>query len=231
MKRIAILQSNYIPWKGYFDIIDRCDAFVLLDTVQYTKGDWRNRNRIWTPSGVAWLTVPVVLKGKFGQNIEDVCTANNAWRRKHWMTLYHSYGNAPFFGQYEERLKELYLGSEEMNLSAINRAFLQALCDELEISTPILSASDLNLKEGKNERLLGICADTRATHYLSGPSAKGYLDEAVFADAGIAVEWMEYGGYPDYPQIHNSGPCEHGVSILDLLFNVGPEAANHIRKS
>jgi hypothetical protein len=221
-KAIAIVQSNYIPWKGYFDLMARVDELVLYDDVQYTRRDWRNRNRLKTPQGVQWLTIPVQVKGRYLQRIDETFVSDPRWGERHWATLQGWYGKAPFFARYAPLLEDLYRNTREHKLSAINRRFLQALCDELGIATPLSSSADYPSEGHKTERLLGICQAAGATHYLSGPAAREYLEEELFAAAGIAVEWMSYEGYPEYPQLHP--PFEHAVSVLDLLLNVGEDA-------
>jgi hypothetical protein len=223
---VAILQSNYIPWKGYFDVIGLADEFVLLDDVQYTKNDWRNRNRIKTQQGVAWLTIPVKQSGLFGQRIDEVRVAGDRWRLKHWRSIVQSYGSAPFFATYRDRLEELYAESAE-RLSDVNRRFLEALCDLLGLRTRISSSTDYPSGKGRTERLVEICRSLGATTYLSGPAARGYLDETLFASVDISVEYMDYGGYREYAQLYP--PFEHAVSVVDLLLMVGPEAHQYMK--
>jgi hypothetical protein len=219
---IAVLQSNYIPWKGYFDLMAAVDRFVVYDVVQYTKNDWRNRNRIKTPSGPVWLTIPVRHSGRFGQRIEEVEVADQRWRPRHWRTIEQAYRRAPFFDACREPFEALYLGSTESRLSAVNRTFLEALCASLAIATPLADAAEIDLPEDRIERLVAICRHFGATRYVSGPAAKAYLDESAFEQAGISVQYFDYSGYPEYPQLYP--PFEHSVSALDLLFNTGPDA-------
>lgn len=220
------MQSNYIPWKGYFDLIACADQFVLYDIVQFTKNDWRNRNLIKTQSGMLWLTIPVVHSGRFGQRIDEVEIAGDGWRGKHWRSIEQSYARAPFFKEYRERLQELYLGRADRRLSDVNRAFLEAVMAAFGIVTPVASAADLNLPDDRVERLIEICRHHGADEYLSGPAARTYLDEERFEAAGIAVRYMDYSDYPEYPQLHP--PFEHNVSALDLLFNTGPGARSYM---
>lgn len=227
-KTVAILQSNYIPWKGYFDLIDLVDEFILYDDVQYTRRDWRNRNRIKSPQGVTWLTIPVQVKGKYHQRIIDTFVSDSDWAKTHWQTLAHHYGRAPHFRRYAELFEDLYLTCDELQLSRINYRFLRTICGLLEIDTKITWSSDYVLAPGRTERLVELCRQAGATEYLSGPAAKDYLDESLFAAVGIGVQWMDYSGYPEYPQLYP--PFEHAVSIVDLLFNMGPEAAKYMRK-
>jgi hypothetical protein len=226
-KRVAIVQSNYIPWKGYFDLIRLSDEFILYDDVQYTRRDWRNRNLIKTPSGLKWLTIPVEVRGKYFQRIRDTRISDPNWGRKHWATIIHNYAKTPFFGAYREIFEPLYLATNEALLSEVNRRFIETIAPLVRVDTPIRWSSDYVLADGRSERLLQLCLSAGANTYLSGPAARGYLDETLFEEAGVRVEWMDYSGYPEYPQLF--GAFQHGVTILDLLFNTGPEAANYMK--
>ena len=229
IKRVAILQSNYIPWKGYFDLIDRVDEFILYDDMQYTRRDWRNRNKIKTPNGLQWLTIPVEVKGKYFQSIKDTKISNKDWQKKHWATITHNYAKAEYFRDYKDIFESLYLGCDETSLSQINYKFIMTINEILNIQTSIKWSSDFDLVDGKTERLLGICKDCKATEYISGPAAQGYLDETLFAGEGIQVAWMNYSGYKEYHQLYP--PFEHGVSILDLIFNEGQGARQYMRSN
>lgn len=225
-KRIAILQSNYIPWKGYFDLINSVDEFILYDDMQYTRRDWRNRNRIKTPHGPLWLTIPVHVKGRFHQRIRDAEVSDPTWAARHWRSLVHAYSRAPFWHRYRDGLEALYLDCRETHLSAVNRRFLNALCDWLNIRTPIRDSSEYRLIDGKTERLVDICRQAGATHYLSGPAAKDYVVPELFSRAGIELEWMDYSGYPEYAQLYP--PFDHHVSVLDLILCTGPGARHYL---
>ncbi|MFN4219965.1 MAG: WbqC family protein [bacterium] len=227
MKKIAIIQSNYIPWKGYFDVINMVDEFVILDDVQYTKRDWRNRNIIKAPNGLIWLTIPVEVKGKYFQKIKEVIIADNKWNKKHWLTLLHSYSKAKYFKEYKEFFEELYLNCKEKFLSEVNYKFITSINKLLGIKTKIRWSSEFYLAEGKNERLIQICKQAGASVYLTGPFAKNYLNENLFKENGIQVEWMDYNGYPEYNQLYP--PFEHKVSIIDLIFNEGPNSTKFMK--
>lgn len=226
-KTIAILQSNYIPWKGYFDLIHRVDEFILFDDMQYTRRDWRNRNKIKTPQGLLWLSIAVQAKGNYHQHIKDVVISDAGWNRAHWKTISHHYARAKWFSTYRERLEELYCGCEETRLSRINHRFLVALCEMLGIDTRITWSMDYRLADGKTERLVDLCKQAGATEYLSGPAAKDYIEEELFAEAGIRLGWMDYSSYPEYEQLY--GPFEHHVSIIDLILNEGPQALKYLK--
>jgi hypothetical protein len=225
MKKIAILQSNYIPWKGYFDMIAAVDEFILYDDMQYTKNDWRNRNQIKTPQGVQWITVPVRLKGEFGQKIREAEIDGERWRALHWKTLNANYRRAKHFSEVAALIEPLYQNSYR-TISELNRAFIEVICAYLGIKTKISNSWDYQLIEGKTERLSNLCQQAGATEYISGPAAKDYIEEKYFDDAGIKLSWFNYAGYPEYPQ--QWGEFAHGVSILDLMFNVGHDAPEYI---
>jgi hypothetical protein len=218
-KKVAIVQSNYIPWKGYFDIIANADEFILYDEVQFTKRDWRNRNKIKTPQDLLWLTVPVLTKSNFLQKISQTKINGNAWKKKHWNALRVNYRKARFFDEISELLEDFYQAREFEFLSDANRHLIDLICDFLDISTRISSSVDLNLPEEKNQRLISICKQVKADVYLSGKRAQGYIDLDAFSNAGISIEWFDYDGYPEYDQLW--GDFVHEVSILDLLFNCG----------
>ena len=225
-KRIAIVQSSYIPWKGYFDLIRSVDEFVLYDDAQFTRRDWRNRNRIKTADGLKWLTVPVEMKGKYGQAIKDTRISDPSWGEKHWKSLVHAYSKAPCFSQCAARIEEVYQDASDEALSQINYRFLTAICGILGIDTKITWSMDYAATGRKSERVLDICRQAGASEYLSGPSARAYLDESLFEEAGIDVIWMEYDGYPEYDQLHP--PFEHHVTALDLIFHTGTKAPDHM---
>ncbi len=222
-KRIAIIQSSYIPWRGYFDIIGSVDEFILFDDVQFTRRDWRNRNRIKTPTGTQWLTIPVATKDKYSQRICDTEIADRSWTRKHWSALRHSYARAPAFKVFADRIGDLYeKASGEGMLSSVNRLFLQEICSILDIGTPFGWSPDYPGTGTKTARLIEICEAVGADSYLSGPSAAAYIEPELFAAHGIKLDYMDYSGYPPYPQLH--GEFDPYVSILDLLFHQGADA-------
>ena len=226
MKKIAILQSNYIPWKGYFDMINMVDEFVLYDDMQYTKNDWRNRNKIKSSQGVQWLTIPV-RQENLEQKIEDTKITDKKWNVKHWKSLTQNYSKAKYFKEYKDIFEGLYLNCNEAHLSQINYKFIVVICKILDIKTKIRHSAEFNLIDGQTERLLGICKDCNADVYISGPAAKDYLDENIFIQNNIKVEWMNYSNYPEYQQVFE--PFEHGVTILDLIFNKGENASKFLK--
>jgi hypothetical protein len=227
VKSVAIVQSNYIPWKGYFDLLNSVDEFILYDDMQFTRRDWRNRNLIKTPRGLQWLTIPVEVKGRYYQPICETRISDPRWAAKHWATLTHNYARCPFFELYRPLFEPLYQ-HDWRSLSAVNHAFLKAICGILGVTTRISWSMDYRpLKEGKTERLVDLCKQTGATRYLSGPAARDYIEPRLFESAGIELVFYDYAGYPEYPQ--RFGKFEHGVTILDLLFNVGPQSKQYLK--
>ncbi|MBR1390979.1 MAG: WbqC family protein [Lachnospiraceae bacterium] len=231
MKKVGILQSNYIPWKGYFDIINMVDEFILYDDMQYTRRDWRNRNKIMTKNGPIWLTIPVDVKGKYYQKINETKVLDKHWIDEHKKALQCNYGKAPFFREYKDIIFEVYDKCQgEDYLSHVNYLFLKEVCKILGINTRITWSSDYNLADGKTERLVQLVKDAGGDYYLSGPAAKAYIDQKLFEEENIKLGWMDYSGYPEYPQIGRE--FEHGISILDLIFMVGggEEALEYLKK-
>jgi hypothetical protein len=226
MKKVAILQSNYIPWKGYFDIIKMADVFVVYDEVQYTKNDWRNRNQIKTANGLSWLTIPVIQKS-LNQKINETFVSQSNWNKKHWNSITCNYSKAPFFEQFEDYFKQIYSQIQTQNLSEINQIFIKKINEILNIRTEIVDSRDLNLVGDKNERLIDAVKKLNGTHYISGPAAKSYIDLNKFETESIQVEWVDYNGYPEYSQLF--GAFKHNVSILDLVFNEGSNANNFLK--
>jgi hypothetical protein len=225
-KKVAILQSNYIPWKGYFDIIGLVDEFIIYDEVQYTKNDWRNRNKIKTPSGIQWLTIPVS-QNSLSQKISQTEVSFTNWGKKNWNALRSNYGKAPFFKTIGGPLEEFYHTSTFTKISDINFWLINHICSVVGITTKITDSKLYTLEGDPTERLVSVCKQAGAQIYLSGPAAKDYLREELFTDEGLAVEWMSYSDYPEYPQLYP--PFEHGVSILDLLFSVGKDSKHYMK--
>jgi hypothetical protein len=227
--RICIVQSCYIPWKGFFDLIGRCDAYVVYDSAQYAKRHWHNRNRIKTANGVEWLTIPVVTKGRFEQSIDQV-EIEKPWADRHWRAIELAYKRTPYFEQLAPTVRGWYeTADKQARLTDVNAIFLHGIANLLRLKTRIVRDDAYPALGVKTERLLGIVRAAGADCYLSGPSARTYLDEALLASSGIATEWMSYDDYPEYPQLH--GSFEHAVTVIDLLFNTGPEAPRFLKHS
>lgn len=227
MKKIAILQSNYIPWIGYFDLIASVDIFILYDDMQYTRRDWRNRNQIKTPQGVQWLTVPIQVKGQYKQLIKHAVIDGDGWASTHWKTIIQNYSKAPYFSDISKWLEPLYLSNTYAHLSDLNRRFIEAICYYLEINTKIHNSWDYQLVEGKTKRLAELCIQAECNEYISGPSAKTYIDENVFDERGIKLTFFEYPNYSEYSQLW--GKFAPRLSILDFIFNCGKNARNFMR--
>jgi hypothetical protein len=225
----VILQPSYIPWRGYFHQIAKADLFIFYDDVQYDKRGWRNRNRIKTAQGSIWLTIPVYSRGSQVEHIPikqiPICW-DDPWAEEHWKAIQLSYQKAPFFKEYAELCQSFY--QEKPDFLAdftidLNIKLTRALGIQ---HTQFLRSSEISDIAGtKTDRLVNILQRVGATHYISGPSAKDYLEESKFLEAGISVEYMVY-NYPSYPQFYP--PFDPQVTILDLLFMTGPEAFNFI---
>ena len=229
--KVVILQPSYIPWRGYFDQIFRADLFVFYDDVQYDKRGWRNRNQIKTPKGKQWLTIPVNSRGAQTENIpinQIRMVWDNRWSQNHLKALQHSYSKAPHFGEYAALLEKFYRRQDDF-LADFTTEFTIALAHELgNTHTRFMRSSELAGIDGqKTDRLIQILQAVGAVHYISGPSARDYIEQEKFDAAGITLEYMEY-NYPEYPQLYP--PFDPYVSILDLLFMTGPEAPNYILK-
>ena len=225
--RVTILQPSYLPWLGFFEQMSRSDKFVLLDDVQYTRRDWRNRNRIRVRENWIWLTVPVQQKSRFSQSLLETRIDNSvSWRRKHLETLRQHYCKAPFFEKYFPRCQQVY---------EKDWAFLFDLCletinlikEEMGIETPLLRSSEMKPGGEKTERLVSICRELGATHYLSGESGSNYIAEEDFSSQGIALEYQNY-EHPVYPQRY-TGFVPH-LSAIDLLFNCGEQSLGILKQ-
>lgn len=225
--RVAILQSCYIPWRGYFDIIGLAEIFVIYDDVQYRKNHWHNRNIVKGANGLSWLTVPVSKASGSFQNIDTVEIAQS-FSRKHWKTIEQSYAKSYHFNKYAPYFESLYAQADNMRrISDVNFLFLESISRMLGFDTRFVWSSSLGMSGESSDRVLAICKALGATSYLSGPAAQSYLQVDKFADAGIDVEWMDYSGYPEYPQLH--GAFEHQVSIIDLILNTGDQARSFMK--
>ncbi len=227
--KIFITQSNYIPWKGYFDAIAACDYFVIYDDMQYTRRDWRNRNIIKTNNGLQWLTIPVEVKGRFSQKINETAIADKDWNMKHLKILNASYAKAACFKEVKEWVDNLYMNCNFKLLTEINQYFLEALMHYLDISVQVKRSEEFDLGADRNMRLVNICKQLNADNYFTGTAAKIYLNETVFASNGISVHYIDNSGYEPYQQLGQG--IEHNVSILDLIYNMGKKSHNYLKNS
>lgn len=226
-KKIAIIQSNYIPWKGYFDLINSVDEFILYDDMQYTRRDWRNRNKIVTPNGLKWLTIPVKVKGKYFQKIRETQISNRDWNQEHWKTVVRNYAKAKYFSDYQDLFEELYLNIRTTSLSQINYRFIKVICQVLGIDTKLSWSMDYQLTEGKTKKLVSLCKQAGGTEYISGPAAKSYIEAELFEQASIKLRYIDYSKYAEYTQLFP--PFQHGVSVIDLIFNEGANAHKYMK--
>lgn len=203
------------------------DEFVLYDDMQFTRRDWRNRNQIKTRDGVKWLTIPVEVKGKYFQKIKETRISEPDWAVKHWNSIIHNYSRAKYFNEYRQVFEKLYLENKEEYLSKVNYNFIKSICEILGIKTKMMWSDEFNLLEEKTERLVDICKSLGVTDYYSGPAAKAYMNEELFEKENIRVHYFDYSGYPEYEQLH--GEFTHAVSIIDLIFNEGPNSTKFMK--
>lgn len=226
--KVAVLQSNYIPWKGYFDIIHDVDLFVFYDEVQYTKNDWRNRNRIQTKYEPKWLTIPCGYD--ITRKIFEVRIKNEfAWQKEHYKSICSAYEKAPFFEKYKDFLGYVYLDHKWEYLYQLNRYMITTISrDFLGIDTEFKDSREFDSHGARDEKLLSLLKSIGCDVYVSGPAAQNYMDIQKYKESGIDVIWKDYSGYPQYKQVNESEKFEHGVSVLDLLFNVGEDSPNYI---
>lgn len=222
--RVAVLQSSYIPWKGFFDIIHDVDTFVFYDDVQYTRQDWRSRNRIMSNGSPVWLSIPAGSDIK--RLINEVTLTDHSWQKKHWSTIRQAYAKRPFFKDYAAQFEAIYLERNWKSLSEFNQHMTRVIADMLGIKVQFVDAAALEASGTKTARLVDVCTKLGATYYLSGPAARAYIEPELFEQAGIELAYKDYSGYPQYPQA--SDTFEHAVSVLDLLFNTGSAAPEHI---
>jgi WbqC-like protein family len=224
--RVTIHQPQFLPWLGYLDKIDQADLFIVLDTVQFKKNEWQNRNRIRTATGWQWLTVPVLQH--FGQRIEDVrINPTAAWQAQHLRALDMHYARAPYRDRYVSELRELYEQSWT-KLSDLNRATIKWLLEAYGIATPVQSATEWNARDEPTDRLVDLCRAVGATCYLAGPGADGYMDKPRFEASGVQLE-MQVFQHPRYRQVYE--PFEPNLSALDLLLMQGPDALATLRRA
>lgn len=222
-----ITQSNYIPWKGYFDNIALCNVMVVYDDMQYTKRDWRNRNYIKTPQGLTWLTIPVNVSGKYHQKINETVISQKDWNMEHWNKIKNAYSRAPYFKEFAPWIEGLYIAATFQTLTEINMFFITEVCKFFKIETAFIDSRAFELAHGKTERLVAICTHLGIDNYYTGPAAKNYMDESLFQQSNINVHYFDYRGYEEYPQLYP--PFEHSVCIWDIIFNTGYKSLNYLK--
>lgn len=226
MNKVAMLQPNYIPWKGVFDLIDQVDIFVFYDDVQYTKRDWRNRNKIRTANGETWLSVPV--NSSRGDLICDVQINNESdWQKKHYQSIKTNYSKAQFFSESSYILDEIYINRKWDSLNELNIYTTKLIASHLGIECTWVKSSDLNIQGSKDgEKIIKICKELGCDYFINGPASKGFMNEERFKKENIILNYIEY-LYPEYKQLHE--PFNHYVTVLDLIFCCGPDSINKIR--
>jgi len=225
---LVIMQPSYLPWLGYFDLFFQADLFLYYDDVQFDKNGWRNRNRIKTPSGPQWLTVPVLTKGQHKPtNREIQVNDKDPWRRKHFKSIEMNYKKAPHHEEVLELIRPIYGRSWE-NLYDLIWESNKRLCEYLEIKTKVKTVSELGmaLPEGKNEKLIALCKEVGADKFYEPAGGKGYIDPQRFKQSGIELTFQDFHS-PVYPQLH--GDFIPQLSILDVLFNCGKDSAQYLR--
>jgi GNAT superfamily N-acetyltransferase len=221
--KATVLQPGYLPWQGYFEQMAMSELFVLLDDVQYTKNDWRNRNRILDRGGQPlWLTVPVLSRGSFGQSIRHALIDNHRpWARKHWRTIEQTYGDAPHFERFAARISDVYQQRWD-NLCELDVALIEGLAELLGLEPTLVCSSDLGIRESDpNLRMLKILQAVGADELYEGAAGRGYLDVGLLARSGISTEFQDFGGRY-YPQTTGRGRFVSKMSVVDLLMNMGP---------
>ena len=222
--KVGIIQSNFVPWRGYFDFIRETDLFILHDDVQYTKSDWRNRNKIKTSRGAEWITVPVRYRHTRQLIEETQIDYSTPWAQKMLNRIREAYRRAPYFELYFSELDDLLM-EPATSISDLNLRLIKWVCCHLDIDTPIKMSHEYHPQSAKTERLIGILQQAKATTYLSGPAAQSYLVPESFKQAGIRLEFKQY-NYPAYEQLYP--PFEPAVSVLDLLFMTGKDAISFV---
>lgn len=228
MKKVAVLQSNYIPWKGVFDLINQVDCFVFLEDVQFTKRDWRTRNKIKTANGSDWLSIPIQKASRDTKIFEVQISQEIEWQNKHYSYIKHSYSKSPYLSEYKWLLDEIYLDRKWMNLSEFNIFVTKLISKVLGIRTEFVNSKELNVCGIKDDRLIEICKKVNGGYYLSGPSAKDYINNEKFLREDIKLAYIVY-DYPEYKQLF--GEFDHYVSVLDVIFNCGPNSSKYIFKN
>jgi len=223
--RAVVLQPTYLPWMGYFGMMDETDVFVFYDDVQFSVQSWQQRNKISASQGWMWLTVPIVRK--FGSRINDTRINNSTnWNKKHWESIRQSYSKTPFFEQFAPIFQEVYENEWEY-LTDLNTTLIKKIAGILGLQTKTVLSSELNIEGMKTERLVNMLKKIGADEYISGPGARDYIDVNSFEENNIKLYWYEF-QHPVYPQIR--GEFIPYLSVIDLLFNTGGEAIRYIRE-
>ena len=224
-KKVVVLQSNYLPWKGYFDLIRKADFFIFYDDVQFTKNDWRNRNKIKTPRGPEWISIPCGTDLK--RLIKDVEITKHDWQKDHWNRISINYSDSAYFKDFRDFFEDFYLNHEWKNLSDLNQYLIIHISKNfLNLKTSFENSTDYEIQGVRQARLIDLLKKARATEYITGPAAKSYISEEEFKNANIKLTWMDYSKYPEYKQLFP--PFVHDVSIIDLIFNEGQDSIRYL---
>lgn len=223
--KAGIIQSSYLPWRGFFDFISTVDVFIFHDDIQYTKNDWRNRNKIKAEDDIKWLTMPVK-KDKVNKTIANTFLVNEKyWKKKHLRVIGHYYRNC----SYKEILNQLISDSldiEHKTISELNIYLIKRICKYLKIDTTILNSNELKVEGQKTEKIINLLKKIKADTYLSGPRADSYLDKELFVRNNINLEYKSY-KYKQYPQLGSS--FINNLSIIDLIANCGEKSIDFIK--
>ncbi len=226
--RVTIHQPEFLPWLGFIDKMRQCDTFVLLDSVQFEKNYFQNRNKVRTSQGFSWITVPVITKGRSDQLIQNVeILPGMNWKKRHLVTLYQSYGKTPFFNEFFAPLEAIYQQAGT-SLADLNCSIIAWLARCFKLTVQFVRSSSLAIQGKRSELLANICEKLHASAYLSGVSGRDYLDESFFKPRHIRISYQEF-SHPTYRQCYS--PFLPMMSSLDLLFNTGPEALSIIEKA
>lgn len=227
----AIMQPTFLPWIGYFDLIDQVDKFVFLDNVQFEKQSWQQRNKIRTASGAEWLTVPVFIKGRFGQKIFNVEIKNDTFPEKQIKTLQHHYSKTEYYKYYWPKLEAILINSKSsQSLANLNIALIRYIAEMLEISTPFILASEMPASADRSDRLVNILKNIGVNEYLSPQGSMRYLgqDYKIFEKAKISILFHAF-QQPEYKQRYS--PFITGLSAIDMLFNEGAQDSGRLMRA
>jgi hypothetical protein len=223
--KVAVLQSSYMPWKGYFDLMHDAELFIFYDDVQFTKNDWRNRNKIKTPNGPMWLSIPV--GDVIHRRIDEVAIIDGRWQEKHWKSIKQNYSKAPYFkSEFGKWLENVYMNNMWTNLSHLNQSTMLVIAQRfLGIQAKFASSSEYSLQGHKEDRLLDLLMKVGCKDYYCGPASRNYIELEKFRDAGINVVFKDT-NYPVYKQVYEG--FDAFVSIIDLLMCAGTQASDYI---
>ena len=211
---VTIHQPDFLPWLGFFDRWKQSDLYVVLDDVQFLRRGWHHRDKIKTPHGVKWLTVPVIKKNKYEQQIREVkVDKTQDWQQKHLNTLKAAYGKAPNYTEVMAGLEVIYHLNKDL-LIDFNMDMLKHCAILLSIATPMVRSSEMGIMTKGGQRILDLVLSVGGSVYLTGVGSRDYLDEELFERAGIELRWQEF-EHPAHPQLH--GPFEPMLSVLDYL--------------